>query len=234
MMRRDERGSITPFVVIVSLGLVMLAGLVIDGGRQLNAKGRAIAYAQEAARAGSQAVDVADPRLDLVPALAMKAANAYCDQAMAADPHLVSCRPSLTTINDPAGVFKAVRVTASVEVDAIILGIIGKHVLHTDGVALARPVSGITSPDSGKVTEMSPPSVVPPGQESPGPLESPTVSVSPCVPVPPSPTESPTPDPKPTKTKKGDKPTPSSSPTPWPPPLPPGSPDYCVTPSPGS
>ncbi|MFI5429981.1 Tad domain-containing protein [Aeromicrobium sp. UC242_57] len=78
----------TPFVVIVSLAILMLAALVIDGGRQLNAKGRAVAYAQEATRAGAQAIDVGDPRLDLMPQVALAAATEYCRTAMAVDAQL--------------------------------------------------------------------------------------------------------------------------------------------------
>ncbi|MGJ9414313.1 TadE/TadG family type IV pilus assembly protein [Aeromicrobium sp. CF4.19] len=186
MMRigRDERGSITPFVVIVSLAIIMLAALVIDGGRQLNGKGRAIAYAQEAARAGAQAVDVADPELNLVPRLALQAARDYCELARSADDQLTLCRPGLTTINDPAGAFTAVTVTVRVESDAILLGIIGRSVLRSTGTALARPVSGISGPDSGKVSTLGPPSLAPPGEGQPPatlPPE-PDETIEPCIP----------------------------------------------------
>lgn len=233
MNARTERGSITPFVVIVSLGILMLAALVVDGGRQLNAKGRAVAYAQEAARAGSQAIDVTDPKLDLIPALAMRAARAYCQQAMANDEFLTQCAPSLSTVSDSAGTFLAVRVRAEISTPAILLGIINRHTLRASGIALARPVSGITNPDSGKVSEMPPPEVNVPGDEAPGTLTPEDPTVSPCVPVPPSPTPTPTPTPKDTpRPDPSGKPRPSKSPepspTPWPPPLPDGE-SYCVT-----
>lgn len=185
MKRRDEAGSITPFVVIVSLAIIMLAALVVDGGRQLNGKGRAIAYAQEAARAGAQAINVQDPRLDLVPDLAIKAAAQYCAAAMAADPQLVQCRPTLETVHDPAGVFTAVKVSTRVEINAILLGIIRRPVLGANGNALARPVSGISEADSGKVPTVGPPSVAPPGGGSPtgtAPTTPPEVEVTPCTP----------------------------------------------------
>lgn len=195
MRRRDERGSITPFVVIISLALIMLAALVVDGGRQLNAKGRAIAYAQEAARAGSQAIDVTDPRLDLVPDLALRAASAYCDQARAKDPQLVRCAASLEQVRDGAGTFTAVRVDAQIQIDAILLGIIRKPVLMSSGAALARPVSGISEADSGKVPTVAPPSLSPPSQGTPTATAPPTpdeIEVTPCAP-------------RPTETPKGDK-----------------------------
>ena len=187
MKRRDETGSITPFVVIVSLAIILLAALVVDGGRQLNAKGRAIAYAQEAARAGAQGIDVADPRLDLVPDLALNAAREYCQQAMAADPQLVRCRAEITTVNDPSGSYNAVAVSTQVRIQAILLGMIRKSVLDASGKALARPVSGITEPDSGKIPTVGPPSVAPPATGNPtatAPPTPPEVEVTPCTPKP--------------------------------------------------
>jgi Flp pilus assembly protein TadG len=185
MKRRDETGSITPFVIIVSLAIILLAALVVDGGRQLNAKGRAIAYAQEAARAGAQGINVADPRLDLVPELALKAAREYCQQAMAADQQLVTCRAEITTVDDPSGAFKAVAVSTQVRIRAILLGMIRKSVLNASGEALARPVSGISEPDSGKIPTVGPPSVAPPATGNPtatAPPTPPEVEVTPCTP----------------------------------------------------
>jgi hypothetical protein len=202
---RDERGSITPFVVIVSLAILMLAALVIDGGRQLNGKGRAIAYAQEAARAGAQAIDVTDPRLDLVRGLALDAAREYCRTAMALDAQLIECTPELTTVNDPAGDFTAVTVSTTVSLKAILLGLINKPVLEASGQALARPVSGISGPDSGKVPTVAPPSVAPPATNAPtavAPPVPPEIEVTPCTP---KPTETPKDDDDKDDDDKGDK-----------------------------
>lgn len=182
MKRRDETGSITPFVVIVSLAIIMLAALVVDGGRQLNAKGRAIAYAQEAARAGAQAIDVTDPRLDLVPRFALQAARQYCQEAMAADDQLVECRPQITVVNDPSGSFNAVTVSTRVEIKAILLGMIRRPILNAGGQAVARPVSGISEPDGGKVPTVAPPSVAPPDAGEPTATAPPDVEVTPCTP----------------------------------------------------
>lgn len=223
MRRRDEAGSITPFVVIVSLGIIMLAALVIDGGRQLNAKGRAVAYAQEAARAGAQAVDVTDPRLDLVPGLAMRAARAYCGQAKSQDSQLAVCRPSLSTVHDPAGDFLAVRVDVKVRIDAILLSVINRPSLEAGGIALARPVSGISSPDKGKVSTIGPPTVSDPTEEDPGTFTPSDVPMPPCVPVPDKPKD-------PDRPKKGKTDKPRPKPSKWPPDLPPGQ-EYCPSPT---
>lgn len=180
----EESGSITPFVVIVSLGILLLTALVVDGGRQLNAKGRGVAYAQEASRAGAQAVDVADPELDLLPSEALKVAAEYCDEAMSADSQLVRCSAEPTTVHDRAGTFQAVEVNTEVEVDAILLGMIGRHTLTSSGTAVARPVSGISEAESGKQSTGGPPSVEtpsgsPPGTAPPEPTDQP---VEPCDP----------------------------------------------------
>ena len=59
-LRTDpERGSVTVFFAISVLGLLLLIGLVADGGAKLRATQRAAATAAEAARAGGQALDTA-------------------------------------------------------------------------------------------------------------------------------------------------------------------------------
>ena len=51
---RDERGQLTLFVVFMTLALLILAGLVVDGGYVLAARRRAIDQANGAARAGAE------------------------------------------------------------------------------------------------------------------------------------------------------------------------------------
>ena len=57
-LRDGERGSISMFVVIFTITVLMLAGLVYDGGLAIAARQRAADIAEEAARAGANAVDV--------------------------------------------------------------------------------------------------------------------------------------------------------------------------------
>ena len=54
----QEAGMVTAFVVIFTLALLLMAGLVLDGGLALAARVRAIDDAQAAARAGAQAIDI--------------------------------------------------------------------------------------------------------------------------------------------------------------------------------
>lgn len=49
---------VSAFVVVFTLALLVMAGLVLDGGLALSAKVQAIDDAQAAARAGAQAIDV--------------------------------------------------------------------------------------------------------------------------------------------------------------------------------
>lgn len=58
MRRGPEDGQLSAFVVVLTVPLVMLAGLVVDGGGVLAAHQAAIATAFEAARAGAQAIDI--------------------------------------------------------------------------------------------------------------------------------------------------------------------------------
>lgn len=56
--RHDDRGAISTFLAVVFLALLMAAGLVVDGGRKVAALREASHLADNAARAGAQAVDL--------------------------------------------------------------------------------------------------------------------------------------------------------------------------------
>src|SRR5437879_13812394 len=79
-LSRDD-GRVTAFVVIMTTAVLAFSGLVLDGGLALAAKVRAIGEAQEAARAGAQAIDLSAYRstgaLQLVPAEASIRARNY-------------------------------------------------------------------------------------------------------------------------------------------------------------
>lgn len=78
---RGEEGMVTAFVVVFMLALLLLAGLVIDGGLTLAARVDAADEAQAAARAGAQAINVpvfrATGQVTLDPGRARAAADAY-------------------------------------------------------------------------------------------------------------------------------------------------------------
>ncbi len=54
----QDRGAATIFVVTFAIVLLVLAGLVVDGGLALNARQRVADDVEQAARAGSQHLDV--------------------------------------------------------------------------------------------------------------------------------------------------------------------------------
>ncbi len=76
-----ESGMVTAFTVIFTLALLLMAGLVLDGGLALAAKVQAIDDAQAAARAGAQAIDIptyrASGKITLDPAQATADAQRY-------------------------------------------------------------------------------------------------------------------------------------------------------------
>ncbi len=63
---RRRPGALSPAVAILAVMIFTLAGLVIDGGRQLGAKSRAVGYAQEAARVGAATIQLnnAEAKID--------------------------------------------------------------------------------------------------------------------------------------------------------------------------
>ena len=54
----DERGAVSTFLAVIALALLMAAGLAIDGGRKVTTLREASHLADNAARAGAQAVDL--------------------------------------------------------------------------------------------------------------------------------------------------------------------------------
>ncbi|MDO9379937.1 MAG: pilus assembly protein TadG-related protein [Nocardioidaceae bacterium] len=160
---RDERGSITPFTIIVLIALLALAGLVIDGGRQLNAKGRAVAYAQEAARAGVQSIDLALQVEFVNKERAERVISAYCEQAQAADERLTTCEPDITEPADVLGNVDVIGVRTEVTTNPILLNMFGVGPLMSSAQAQARPIGGVTEADSGDIESNPPPSLGEPG-----------------------------------------------------------------------
>lgn len=81
---RDESGASSAIVVLMAVALLSAAGLVIDGGYALGAQRRAMNTAEQAARAGSDALSPAalrsgQTRVD--PSAASTAAQSYLASA---------------------------------------------------------------------------------------------------------------------------------------------------------
>ncbi|MBK3564472.1 hypothetical protein JHN47_12020 [Streptomyces sp. MBT62] len=114
----------------------MFAGLIVDGGLALAAKVRAIGEAQEAARAGAQALDLAAYRnsgtVRLVPGQARTLARTY-----------------LASIDDTGTVTvtgDTVTVTVTVHQQTQLLGLLGLDSLTVTSTGFAHPARGITAP----------------------------------------------------------------------------------------
>ena len=129
-------GSVTVFVAITMAGLLVLCGLVADGGVKLRAIQRADAVAAEAARAGGQALDLpaavdgTQVRVDRL--AAVNAATAY----------LAATRQSGSVTVGVDGT--TLDVTVTTPSPTVFLGLIGIPTLTVTGHGRARLVHGVT------------------------------------------------------------------------------------------
>jgi hypothetical protein len=133
-----DSGQITAFVVVMATALILLAGLVLDGGLTLAARERALNLAQEAARAGAQGINLATYRQNgdfvLNPALAEADAEQYLASTGTQGTVQVTGNTVTVTVTitqrmqilDAAGLSAiTVHASASAVPDRGILGIVG-------------------------------------------------------------------------------------------------------------
>lgn len=144
LLRRDESGSLAPAVPVIAFMLLLLAGLGIDGSRQLNARGEAVAYAEEASRAGAQSVDVTADDLRLLPAGDVEArVDKYCAailrQEAVTECNFVRIEPVSDT--DPRALVVVTHVALSIKPS--LLGLVYQGDLTASADAKARPYEGI-------------------------------------------------------------------------------------------
>lgn len=130
-----DSGQITVFVVVMAAALILVAGLVLDGGLTLSARERALGEAQEAARAGAQAVNLATYRrngtLVLNPVQAVADARSY----LAATGYQGSVQVSGNVVT--------VNVTATQRMQILDAAGLGSITVHAS--ASATPERGITA-----------------------------------------------------------------------------------------
>jgi len=131
-----EAGSVTVFLAITVTGLLILVGLVADGGAKLRAAQRADAIAAEAARAAGQVIDLpaavggSGVRVDRQ--AAVEAANAYL--AAAGESGTVTVGPDGTTV----------EVTVTISAPTAFLSLIGITTITVSGHGAAALVHGVT------------------------------------------------------------------------------------------
>jgi hypothetical protein len=127
------------FGVIAALALLVAVGLAVDGGAKVRATQQADTYAEEAARAGGQAIDAAGaiqgeaPRLD--PARAVRVAQAHLDAAGV---------DGAIRLSGPA----TLRVEVTITRPTVFLGLIGIDTVTAQGHATARVVRGVRGEES--------------------------------------------------------------------------------------
>lgn len=133
----NDRGSVTVFVVVLTVALLMVGGLVIDGGYTLAANRRAFNEAEAAARAGAQAVDMDVLRSTGAVQLDADAARRR------ADAYLASLGRDGTVEVEGDSVQVRVRFSQPM----LILSIVGVGPLQIEGQGTARAVRGVTAGD---------------------------------------------------------------------------------------
>lgn len=132
----SDEGSVTLFFCISVVGLLVMVGLVVDGGAKVRALQRADRLAAEAGRAGGQAIDVSAAIAGDAPTVdAQAAANATQAYLRAND---VSGTVSVTD----AGHALIVDVTTTTP--TVFLGLIGVNTLTVNGSAKVVLVRGVT------------------------------------------------------------------------------------------
>jgi hypothetical protein len=131
-----EIGSVTVFVVITVAGVLILAGLVADGGAKLRATQRADAIAAEAARTAGQVINRPD---------AIATGTVVVDRQGAADAaqgYLAANRVTGTVAPGADGTTLEVTVTSSAP--TVFLALIGIPTLTVTGRASIELVHAVT------------------------------------------------------------------------------------------
>jgi hypothetical protein len=143
--RRNEHGALTPAVIVMAIGLLLLGGLVTDGGRQLNAKLRAQATAEEAARAGANMLDLREPEAVIDTDKATEAIERYCDLAMQQDDTITACEVTDFGHDDNKET-DFVEVHVEMSISPLLFGLIGIQDLKANATATASAVQAVTDP----------------------------------------------------------------------------------------
>ncbi|WP_407842117.1 hypothetical protein ACE1OC_42965 (plasmid) [Streptomyces sp. DSM 116496] len=136
---RGDQGGISVYAAIVTVALLAIVGLAIDGGGKLRATERADAVAMEAARAAGQAIDPASAvngtgiRVD--PEAAAAAAQAYLAR--------VGSQGSTTLSADGTQLTVTVRGSYTTK----FLPVVGIGSMEVTGHGSARLLHGVTQPE---------------------------------------------------------------------------------------
>ncbi len=128
-----DRGSVTVFVRMAGLALLLMTGLVVDGAGTLRASARADQVAAEAARAAAQALDARGATVRIDRPAAIRAARAYLDSAgVTGQVQVIGSR--------------TVEVSDTVHGRFLILAVLGRPGYTRVGTARVTLVVGVTPP----------------------------------------------------------------------------------------
>ena len=131
-----DQGSLTVFVAVISVSLMLFIGLVVDAGRALSDRMDATAYAQEAARAGAAQISTDALRAGQV--------------VVASEPAIRAADGYLASISESGRAsVSGNTVTVNVETSAstVILGMIGINRIGISVSARATNVRGVVRGD---------------------------------------------------------------------------------------
>ena len=131
-----DRGSITAYLLIMTVAFVVLAGLVLDGGAALTAHGTAADTAQQAARAGADALDEQSLRASAPAGLTANPAAAAAAAAVLA---------AADVTGDITVTGSTVTVTARATTPTAILAVVGIDQVGGTATATAIPLHGTTT-----------------------------------------------------------------------------------------
>ena len=129
--RPAESGAISVFLAVLAPGLLLVIGLAVDGGAKVAATQRANAVADEAARAGGQALDVSAAlagQIRVDPATAVAAAQDYLDRN--------TVQGAVTVVDGDT-----LQVTTTITQPTTFLGLIGISSLTVEGSGTADMVT---------------------------------------------------------------------------------------------
>ncbi len=131
MTESGEKGSVTVFVVGVLLALIVMGGLVFDGGALMAGHRQADAEAEGAARAAAERISIPALRSGLVQ-LNRSEATAAAEGYLAHDGHVGTVAVTRNTVT----------VTVTYRVGMQVLGLIGIRSKSVTGTGHATAVEG--------------------------------------------------------------------------------------------
>lgn len=135
-VRARERGSVSPFILILMPALVGLAGLAYDGGMLFAGRREANILAAAAARAGTNDLDETSI-YEGDPVMAASAPGSATGFAYAHGADTANA-----TVIDP----RHLEVTVTRQVDLTFLGIVGLGTQTVHGTGTSHVVPGVTAP----------------------------------------------------------------------------------------